>query len=744
MSWAKTYLGIISVGLNIQNYLRNGKTVIDLEKEFGIYSYNHPNLPLVGFKYGIIQSDEVKFHPIVREARGIVLERDSWNIVAYPFDRFFNLGEDGETEKRFNWNNFVCQEKVDGCFPYKTKLNLWNGGTITIGQVVNNELYPELIGMDSEGNIVPCQITKHFNNGKKEKWIDIFTTARIWFPKTTGGSNSRYPNRLRVTPNHYIFVNGKFIPAIEAKIGDIVTNYNLKPSKSVLHLIRSALLGDGSIFPCSNSFRFSDGHKQSHKEYTKKISRWLGQCGIDVSNRISGFGSLMYDASSKNYQHLSKLREEWYPNEIKEIPEDLSWMDDFTIAKWYMDDGSLSHSEYQEDRACFSTNGFIENDVIRLCEKLNSKYNVHAVHYFSKGWNIRVNSGYGNEIDNLWRSIAPHIVPCMRYKLPERYRSVDYIEYPYGLEEKYPIDAVITDIKDVEYNKKNFPNGASGFDIETTTHNYFAKGILVHNSLMIVYNYDGTWHVNTSGSFGKGICYDSGVSWEELFWETSGFNPNVLIAKNTYIFELWTKYNKIVRSYDKPHVTLLSIRSDLNHQEWKTDLVDEFAGSLKIKRPLKYPFTSRTEIIDFLLHTSQSDPTFEGFVLCDSGFRRIKVKSDSYKQLHVLKGNGQFLYRNIIPQLLRGNFSELSQNFPEWLEELEQCKDKLNKIIISIQHLWDNVKHIESRKDFAQAVINKCDLPAILFHMKDGKYSNITEAINKNENMIIKHFEGKK
>lgn len=374
-------MGVNALGLTleVQKYLRSGKTVEDLEKEFGIYSYEHPELPLVGFKYGLITSDKQKFHPIVRECRGVVLERDSWDIIAYPFKRFFNLGEDRETEASFNWDNFTCQEKKDG-------------------------------------------------------------------------------------------------------------------------------------------------------------------------------------------------------------------------------------------------------------------------------------------------------------------------------------------------------------------------------SLIILYYYDGDWRVNTSGSFGQGICYDSGVTWEELFWKTSNIDRQYLHKEFTYVFELWTKYNKIVRSYDKPHVTLIGMRNAncYRKSELPYHSIVIYADDLNVKYSANYQLSTIDDVVNFLKDLSFEDPTFEGVVLCDDDFRRIKVKSDSYKQLHQLKGNGQFIYRNIVPQLLKGNFSQLSKDFPEWLEELEECSQEIDRIKLQTDNLWWEFGELKERKKFTKMIKQHATLPAILFWMYDGKYTTVDEAFLKNEDLLIKYFEGKK
>lgn len=65
---------------------------------------------LVLFKYSQTGSDF--FNPIVRECRGIILEKDTWRVVAYPFKKFFNFGE--EYADKIDWESAVVETKEDG------------------------------------------------------------------------------------------------------------------------------------------------------------------------------------------------------------------------------------------------------------------------------------------------------------------------------------------------------------------------------------------------------------------------------------------------------------------------------------------------------------------------------------------------------------------------------------------------------------------------------------------------------
>src|SRR5574344_1742136 len=64
---------------------------------------------LVLFKYSQIDSDF--FNPIVRECRGIILEKDTWRVVAYPFKKFFNFGE--AYADKIDWESAVVETKED-------------------------------------------------------------------------------------------------------------------------------------------------------------------------------------------------------------------------------------------------------------------------------------------------------------------------------------------------------------------------------------------------------------------------------------------------------------------------------------------------------------------------------------------------------------------------------------------------------------------------------------------------------
>lgn len=83
-----------------------------IAKCFGIEAVEHPEEPLVILNYDQLNSP--RSDAVVRQCRGITLEKGSWRVVAKAFDRFFNWGELAHEKQNFDWSNFLCQTKEDG------------------------------------------------------------------------------------------------------------------------------------------------------------------------------------------------------------------------------------------------------------------------------------------------------------------------------------------------------------------------------------------------------------------------------------------------------------------------------------------------------------------------------------------------------------------------------------------------------------------------------------------------------
>jgi len=97
--------------LAVQQYLQR-HSLDELTEELDIRIAYHDSLPLAILNYNQIESP--KTHPVVRECRGLVLNTQSYEVVAKGFNRFFNWGEVQDEMGQFDFSDFVVQSKEDG------------------------------------------------------------------------------------------------------------------------------------------------------------------------------------------------------------------------------------------------------------------------------------------------------------------------------------------------------------------------------------------------------------------------------------------------------------------------------------------------------------------------------------------------------------------------------------------------------------------------------------------------------
>jgi RNA ligase len=97
----------------IQAFLRAEGAVEELGRVFGLTIKRHPKYNnLVQFKYDQIES-QPESHPIVVNARGLILDQEkNWEIVCWPFNRFFNYGSPNASVIDFSRASILT--KLDG------------------------------------------------------------------------------------------------------------------------------------------------------------------------------------------------------------------------------------------------------------------------------------------------------------------------------------------------------------------------------------------------------------------------------------------------------------------------------------------------------------------------------------------------------------------------------------------------------------------------------------------------------
>lgn len=263
-------------------------------------------------------------------------------------------------------------------------------------------------------------------------------------------------------------------------------------------------------------------------------------------------------------------------------------------------------------------------------------------------------------------------------------------------------------------------------------------------SLISLYNYNGRWFIRTSGSFAEGKVYNEcDHTWSSLvFYILGHVKLKLLNPQYTYVFELTSPYNQVVKLHKESSLTLLSIFDNLDGVELGITYSDYVAKDLEVARPQIFHFVNIKEALTWL-ETQPAD--FEGFVLMDTNFNRYKCKNSQYLMAHRLKNNGNFRPKYLISLILNNNQEkdEFLTYFKELKEKWLLYENEINVLFDKADLLYNNLNNLE-QKDFALSIKDEeFHIKSILFTSRKQK---IAPSSNKNgfESLLIKYFENKK
>lgn len=275
------------------------------------------------------------------------------------------------------------------------------------------------------------------------------------------------------------------------------------------------------------------------------------------------------------------------------------------------------------------------------------------------------------------------------------------------------------------------------------------------DTALILEKLDGTmiqlywdWHKNvwfaatTGTAEGEGeVNNKMGTTFNELFWQTiQNYNPifkSLLDKSLTYVFELTTPYNVVVKPHGESSVTLLTVRSNETLEELSYETV--VAASKWLEVPVVKAFDLNAKDFGTLIRTFENMPwSEEGYVVVDGNFNRVKIKNPAYLAVHHLKG--KTAEHNIMTIVKANEIEEFASTFPERREELFRLKANYDALIIKLGEAWNELepslpKNITAseRKYYAMAVFevaknrNLNGFTGLFFGLQTGKVDSIDE-----------------
>jgi T4 RnlA family RNA ligase len=277
------------------------------------------------------------------------------------------------------------------------------------------------------------------------------------------------------------------------------------------------------------------------------------------------------------------------------------------------------------------------------------------------------------------------------------------------------------------------------------------------NTAVVLEKLDGTmiqvywdWHKNewfaatTGTAEGEGeVNNKMGTTFNELFWNTlDKVSP---IARNsfnffkgfTFVFELTTPYNIVVKPHGESSITLLAARDNRTLEEIPYDKLARAAESFQV--PLVKAFDLNAKDFGALIKTFEGMPwSEEGYVVVDANFNRVKIKNPAYVAVHHLKS--KTAEHNILTVVKSNEIEEFAATFPERREEIFKLKANYDALIAKLNEAWveleprkpKNITPAE-RKNYATAVFEVTkkygldSFTGLYFALQTGKIDTIKE-----------------
>jgi recombination protein RecA len=370
-----------------------------------------------------------------------------------------------------------------GCGSWYTYVTLADGSRERIGKIVNQKMPVEVLSYDPElGKVVPKKVVNWFNNGATEEFLH-FVVER------SGGGSGHGRAIMDLTRNHLVRTPGGWREAGEISVGDrvmLAQPHLLSPSQQ--QLILGSVMGDGNLSrPVrrdDHSARFRMGHGARQAAYLDWKLSLLAN--IPHTRTVNANGAVFGDVTP--LAELAELREAVYFGDGK---KHLSWdylkeLTPLALAIWYMDDGCFTVRSKGVQERTRGGSGRVE-----ICvEAMSPGSRERLLQYLrdTHGLDVRLRVSGARRVSYLvfttsasekfQRLVAPFVHPSMAYKLLPRLRGQFAVKPEFVEPVIRPVPAQVLDVS----VKRDYPM-MSRYDIEVEgSHNYFADGIMVHNS----------------------------------------------------------------------------------------------------------------------------------------------------------------------------------------------------------------------------------------------------------------------
>lgn len=219
--------------------------------------------------------------------------------------------------------------------------------------------------------------------------------------------------------------------------------------------------------------------------------------------------------------------------------------------------------------------------------------------------------------------------------------------------------------------------------------------------------FDDIWHISTNNcidafksEIGNDLCPYK--TFGEMFLNNFKYidNPSDVLNKNyTYMFEMVSPYTKVVVNYPDINIYHIGTRNNITGEELNVDI--------GINKPNIYNLQTEQEVKEAANRLPFNE---EGYVVVDSFYNRVKIKSPSYVNAHRLINNHVVSKEKILDLVRANEQSEFLSYFPEYKNSFQDIENRYNNFVLWSRHYADIIMEVSnntvSNKHFALWIKN--------------------------------------
>ena len=427
-----------------------------------------------GLDFGAFYEKEVKRITEMRINDSNVLQKEIEQVVKTAWEM-----HNKKSKRYLSEDYWYCQKAQEANL--KTWLCLYQNDKIeteygikSLKWIHKNGYYGKVLSFDGK-DFVWKKIIRHIlNDNLNKEWIKVNTS-------------SHQGTKLICTTDHPIAIvenpfqlNIDYIEAIKAKDKWLVTLPKENKNDALfneqqLSVSIGCLLGDGHI---NKRTGFAISHCIKQKEYLEYKQSILG--GEITKINFDGYkkDNFKYNLWVGINAQIKYLRELFYINNKRTIKNIVPFINDISLAFWYLDDGSIKRKDETGTFIHLHTEGLSYEDHLIMKKMFKDKWNIDVNIHERIESNKKYNYLYigTHEVEKLMNIIIPYVPHCMSYKIPNEYSSM-----PSKVITNEKLNYALGYIKDlIPYKEHNIKSKLYDLEIEDT-HNLVVNKSLVHN-----------------------------------------------------------------------------------------------------------------------------------------------------------------------------------------------------------------------------------------------------------------------